>query len=733
MSDLEGRRLQDGSTPRRPNFGHGVIRMSSVVPFEIVSVDEGAEALTKGALRPGVSLLGRIPSSEVRETSVRLARALVEEAPVRMGHSLMLDDGASMSASGWVYAMAHDATPQELCYILVPQEADEERLRSIVRAAYLQAYALTYDSVCEVSDGQRLVRGFKTSPQTSLLAAEGVRVSLPDAIDQWLANQVLADDRNEVRSFLISSLSYLRGDHHSEALRKEFRTVTDEGEVLWCEGALVPTQEDEFLFCCRDITARVGYAALSGERDTLKSANRSLRAALVEGASAFMAFDAKTGTRIPTADDVDLSQADPIGDLASLVDLLRSRTRDGQLPQQIDGALLLSGRGDADVAADHPLRLSWRMWDHDGTYRLFEVTFLTVEATGAGANRLYVIIKRLGDAEAPDVWMPGLEGNGRVAGLLTRAGFEQHVARHRSGDPTDLARLFAIEADDFWNYTLDEQDELLRTLSETLASLDQEMGVRAACVKGPLYAVFLPSVPDTPAAEAYAGALKHLLDSALRQMGGVVVSIGYASCVQEQDPDGHAAFERANRALRTAQRSGGNRVLAFRPEMADREWLRSLVSGHRSERHHSVTLRTFGFFDVFVDGHPVLFSREKAKELLALLTDRRGGFVSSRDAVSCLWEDEPVNKVTLARYRKVAMHLKDTLEAYGIQDILINENGRRRLDASKVNCDLFEYLSDNPRYEHLFQGVYMLNYSWAEVTIGQLMFERTARTQKGIA
>lgn len=718
---------------RRPNSGHGVIRMSSVVPFEITSVDEDVETLTKGTLRPGVSLLGRIPSSEVRETSVRLARTLEEEAPVRMGHSLMLDDGTTMSANGWVYAMAHDATPQELCYILIPQEADEERLRSTVRDAYVQAYSMTYDSVCEVSDGQRLVRCPKASPQTRFLAVDDVRVSLPDAIDKWLANQVLEDDRDEVRSFLISSLSYLRSDQHPEVFRKEFRTVADGGKVLWYEGALVPMLGDEFLFCCRDITARVGYAALSDERNTLKSANRSLRAALAEEALAFMAFDVETGVRIPTADDIDLSQADPVGDLAGLVDLLRSRARDGELPQQIERGLLMPKRGGSDGPADHMLRLSWRMWDHDGTYRLFEAVFLTVETAGAAADRLYVVIKRLGGMEAPDVWTPGLEGNGRVVGLLTRAGFEQYCAHHRPDDPADLARIFAIEADDFWSYTLDEQDEMQRTLSEALASLDKEMNVRAARIKGPLFAVFLPTSRDAQAAEAYAGALKHLLDSALRQAGGVEVSIGYAPFVQEQDPDGHAAFERANRALRTAQKSGGNRVLAFRPEMADREWLRSLVTGHRSEKHHSVTLRTFGFFDVFVDGHPVLFSREKAKELLALLTDRRGGFVSSRDAVSCLWEDEPVNKVTLARYRKVAMHLKDTLEAYGIQDILINENGRRRLDASKVNCDLFEYLSDNPRYEHLFQGVYMLNYSWAEVTIGQLMFERTARTQKGIA
>ena len=42
-------------------------------------------------------------------------------------------------------------------------------------------------------------------------------------------------------------------------------------------------------------------------------------------------------------------------------------------------------------------------------------------------------------------------------------------------------------------------------------------------------------------------------------------------------------------------------------------------------RNVHIFIRTFGYFDVFVDGVPILFRSEKAKELLALLVDRRGG------------------------------------------------------------------------------------------------------------
>ena len=63
---------------------------------------------------------------------------------------------------------------------------------------------------------------------------------------------------------------------------------------------------------------------------------------------------------------------------------------------------------------------------------------------------------------------------------------------------------------------------------------------------------------------------------------------------------------------------------------------------------HHIFIRTFGHFDVFVDGEAILFNHSKAKELLALLVDRRGGFVGATEAISCLWEDEPANNTTLS-------------------------------------------------------------------------------------
>lgn len=135
----------------------------------------------------------------------------------------------------------------------------------------------------------------------------------------------------------------------------------------------------------------------------------------------------------------------------------------------------------------------------------------------------------------------------------------------------------------------------------------------------------------------------------------------------------------------------------------------------------TVSIRTFGYFDVFVGDTPIAFRSKKSKELFALLVDRKGGYVTSEEAISFLWEDEPVNTLTLSRYRKVALRLKSTLEEYGISDVVEAVDGKRRIVLEKVDCDLYNYLSGKEEYAGLFMGSYLSNYSWGETTLGELV------------
>ena len=84
-------------------------------------------------------------------------------------------------------------------------------------------------------------------------------------------------------------------------------------------------------------------------------------------------------------------------------------------------------------------------------------------------------------------------------------------------------------------------------------------------------------------------------------------------------------------------------------------------------------------------------------------------------------EEEPVNTLTLSRYRKVALRLKSTLEEYGISDIVESVDGKRRIVMDRVDCDLYNYLSGKEEYSQLFQGSYLTNYSWGETTLGGLL------------
>jgi len=153
----------------------------------------------------------------------------------------------------------------------------------------------------------------------------------------------------------------------------------------------------------------------------------------------------------------------------------------------------------------------------------------------------------------------------------------------------------------------------------------------------------------------------------------------------------------------------------------ERDSAKEQIEENRKENEPKVLIRAFGYFDVFVENRALAFRNKKAKELFALLVDRRGGFVSSEEAISFLWEDELLSPVLLARYRKVALRLKNTLQEYGIMDVIETVDGKRRIVPERVQCDLFDYLSGKEEYRQLFKGSYLNNYSWAETTLGELV------------
>ena len=131
-----------------------------------------------------------------------------------------------------------------------------------------------------------------------------------------------------------------------------------------------------------------------------------------------------------------------------------------------------------------------------------------------------------------------------------------------------------------------------------------------------------------------------------------------------------------------------------------------------------IFVKTFGYFDVFVDGKSVSFSSAKSKELLALLIDRNGGTVSTEQAVSILWEGREYNETVQSLFRKVLKSLRTTLEEAGISEMLIDSRNQRSIDKTTFSCDYYDFL--NTKDGSKFFGNYMEQYDWARGTEAEI-------------
>lgn len=132
----------------------------------------------------------------------------------------------------------------------------------------------------------------------------------------------------------------------------------------------------------------------------------------------------------------------------------------------------------------------------------------------------------------------------------------------------------------------------------------------------------------------------------------------------------------------------------------------------------SVWFRTFGHFDCFVNGKPLFFKRQKAKELLAYLVDRHGATITTEQIAVTLWPDKNYNRTMKNYVETVLSSLRYTLKEAGVEDILIKTRNHLAIDVDKVQCDAYAFEKGDAIAVNSFNGEYMVNYSWAEFTTG---------------
>lgn len=131
-----------------------------------------------------------------------------------------------------------------------------------------------------------------------------------------------------------------------------------------------------------------------------------------------------------------------------------------------------------------------------------------------------------------------------------------------------------------------------------------------------------------------------------------------------------------------------------------------------------VQIRTMSHFDVYIDGDLIYFSNSKAKELLALLVDRRGT-VSMETAISVLWENHCYDQNVKQLYRKAISYLRRLFDSYHV-DIFVANRGSCYVRINDFDCDYYQLLLGDEEVIEQFDGAYMFEYPWAEATLVQI-------------
>lgn len=137
-------------------------------------------------------------------------------------------------------------------------------------------------------------------------------------------------------------------------------------------------------------------------------------------------------------------------------------------------------------------------------------------------------------------------------------------------------------------------------------------------------------------------------------------------------------------------------------------------------KEEKLEVKCFGKFEVFYKGQPVSFKRAKAKEILAYLVNLQGASANTAELCAVLWEEQEDEEKNKHYLRNLIADLRATLRACEAEEIFISKRNQFSIDVTKVQCDYFDYMDRKESALSSFNGEYMSQYSWAEVTLGRL-------------
>ncbi|MBP3235324.1 MAG: response regulator [Eubacterium sp.] len=142
------------------------------------------------------------------------------------------------------------------------------------------------------------------------------------------------------------------------------------------------------------------------------------------------------------------------------------------------------------------------------------------------------------------------------------------------------------------------------------------------------------------------------------------------------------------------------------------------------KRSGLIRIQCFGNFEVFdKDGNPLKFKRSRSKEILAYLIDRRGALCSIGELCGVLFEDREEDRGLKKQIRVFIAGLRDALASVGAEKILVKGWDACGIDSTLVDCDYYNYLKGDSVAINSFMGEYMTQYSWSEMTLGELIMK----------
>ena len=130
----------------------------------------------------------------------------------------------------------------------------------------------------------------------------------------------------------------------------------------------------------------------------------------------------------------------------------------------------------------------------------------------------------------------------------------------------------------------------------------------------------------------------------------------------------------------------------------------------------TVKVQCFGSFEVFVNGQPVKFKRQKSKERFAYLIDRRGALCTMDMMIGNVEPDKPADDSTRSKIRVYLGDLTETFQRLGVKELIVRSSGCFAVNTSLLDCDYYRYLDGDPYAISQYSGEYMTQYSFAEET-----------------